>query len=39
MIMNGSIMSADIEVAKIENGYVVPVNSALMPLYLQKNDY
>ena len=38
MIKNGSIMSADIEVAKIENGYVVPVNSALMPLYLQKND-
>lgn len=27
-----------IEIAKIDNGYVVPVNKALMPLYLQNND-
>lgn len=38
MIKYGSIMSADTEVAKIEDGRIVPVNKALMPLYLQKND-
>lgn len=38
MIKNGSVMSADIEVARIDNGSVIPINEALMPLYLQKNN-
>lgn len=38
MIKNGIIMSGNIEVAKVEDGYVIPVNKVLMPLYLQKND-
>ena len=38
MIKYGSIMSADTEVAKIEDGHIIPVNKALMPLYLQRND-
>ena len=40
MNLNGTLMSADIEVAKIENGNVIPINKSFMPLYLQRaNDF
>lgn len=40
MTLNGMLMSADMEVAKIENGTVMPVHEPLMPLYLQRvNDF
>ena len=40
MILNGMLMSADIAVAKIENGIVIPIHKKLMPLYLQRaNDF
>lgn len=36
MRLNGTLMSADKAVAKIEDGNVIPIIKALMPIYLQR---
>ncbi len=36
MVKNGSIMSRNIEVAKLENRHIVPVNKALKGTKLEK---
>lgn len=38
MRLNGTLMSAEQEVARIDNGKVIPINEELMPLYLQRTD-
>lgn len=38
MQINGSLMSKDIELARIQNGRVQPIKKELLPLYLQRQD-